>query len=62
MFLDAPTDGRDGPNPVDNQRGESKRERVEETGGGTVLQQYCWGGDRDVKEEEDEEGAKQNAE
>ena len=57
MVLDVPTDGRDGPNPVDNQRGESKRERVGETGGGTVLQQYFWGGDGDGKEEEEEERA-----
>ena len=33
MIIDAPTDGRDGTNPLDNARGESKRERVEETGG-----------------------------
>ena len=34
MVIDAPTDGRDGTNPLYNIRGESKRERVEETGGG----------------------------
>ena len=34
MVLDVSTDRRDESNPVDNQRGESKRERVEETGGG----------------------------
>ena len=38
MVIDAPTDRRDGTNPLDNAGGESKRERVEEMGG-TVLQQ-----------------------
>ena len=33
MVIDAPTDGRDGTNP-DNARGEAKRERVEDAGGG----------------------------
>ena len=33
MVIAAPTDGRDGTNPLDNARGESKREQVEETGG-----------------------------
>ena len=32
MVIDAPKDGRDGTNPLDNARGESKRERVEEKG------------------------------